>query len=315
MLLTIKPIYKYKTDLDTTREGTLYRILLPHEILNKNTIDPSPTTNLKEHTKTTVSRKDTGSFNDTVSFKDTMPSNDTVLYKDTVPFNDPRYHERTQVGSFNDTIRGHLMIPSKNKPSNLHLEINRSESPFFLKNNKEQLNNNNDESVVISFFNQRFMNFQNTLNAETTNTLLKNHGLNKILTCINRIPVDGTIRNPAGLLYKALNNSWELAPTKDEVNQIDKTAKSEGYKAKQEKERIEKINFEKAEAQARTEEERINNLFNTLSEKEKSNLREKALRELRSEYPDVSKNVFKNIVARKTMVMIKIHKIIGSSAQ
>ncbi len=174
------------------------------------------------------------------------------------------------------------------------------------KDNLKTIYKDNNRDVVINFFNRRFNNHQKTLSIETVDELLKNHDLDKILTYINRIPNDSSIRNPAGLLCKALNNNWELSPTREEILKKTELDREKGHKDQQKRERIERIKFEKA----KTEEEQFNKLFNSLPKGEQSKLRDKAVEKLRSEYSDVSPQIFDSVVATETMIMIKVRDML-----
>lgn len=174
----------------------------------------------------------------------------------------------------------------------------------YLKDNNS--NNNKNAYVVVNFFNKQFEKYQGTLSIETIEKLLKNHNIDKILAYINRISNNNSIRNPAGLLYKALNNNWELTPTKAEIINKEKLFNEKEFKTQQEKDRIERIIFEKA----KTEEEHFNKIFNDLSEKQQEELKTKASKILRTEYPEISLQTFNSIINRKVMIMIKVREIL-----
>lgn len=185
------------------------------------------------------------------------------------------------------------------------LNTDGSKKHFFPKYNlKIYINNNRD--VVVNFFNQRFKDHQKTLSIKTTERLLENHNLDKIIAYINRIPNDGSIRNPAGLLYKALDNNWELAPTKEEVLEKEVLRSKKEIEAQQEKNRIERAKFERAKA----EEKRLNRIFTNLSKRQQEQLRSKAIEILKCEYSSVSPQVFDSVVATETMIMIKMREIL-----
>lgn len=178
------------------------------------------------------------------------------------------------------------------------------------KDNLKTYKNNNRDAVVV-FFNQRFKNYQNSLNIQTINLLLKTHNIDKLLLYINRIPNDGSVRNPVGLLCKALNNNWELSPTKEEMLEKEKTTKEKEFEAQRENDKIERLKFEKTKAK----EEQLKKLFNNLSKKEQNRLKDKAIEILKSEYPNIPSQTFNSIIATKTMIMIKVCEILEKKSK
>lgn len=191
------------------------------------------------------------------------------------------------------------------KSSLTSLDTNSYKPSFFPKDNLKTFKDNNRD-VVVSFFNKKFENHQGTLSGETIEKLLKNHTPDKILAYINRISNNNSIRNPAGLLYKALNNNWELTPTKEEILNKETLIREKELNTQQEKDRIERIRFEKA----KTEEEQLDKVFTTLPQKQQEKLKTKAIDVLRTEYPETSPQIFNSIVARETMIMIKVRDIL-----
>ncbi|MBA7491550.1 hypothetical protein ES702_02098 [subsurface metagenome] len=174
------------------------------------------------------------------------------------------------------------------------------------KDNLKTTYKDNNRDVVVNFFNKRFETYQGTLSIETVKKISENHNIDKILTYINRIPNDNSIRNPAGLLYKALNNNWELTLTKEEMLEKKRLHREREFKTQQGKERIERMKFEKAKA----EEERLNKVFAILPKKQQKDLKAKAINVLKQEYLNISPRAFDFIIATKTMIMIKMREML-----
>lgn len=173
-------------------------------------------------------------------------------------------------------------------------------------NNTYSNNTNNNKDVVVNFFNQRFKNHQNSLNLQTVNLLLKNHNKDKILLYINRISTDDSIRNPAGFLCKALNNNWDLIPTKKELIEKQKLYTKKELKKQEEKNETEKRKFE----QIKIKEEQLNKIFSRLSNKEQNKLKKKAIKILKLEHPNISSQTFNTVIATETMIMIKVRELL-----
>lgn len=252
---------------DTNKRGTLYQIFLPTEIKGvKNTI-----------------------VNSTIVKNTIVNSTTPTVVKNTIPCSKKYYSQQKNIS----------LTP---------LNTNSYKTPFFPKDIYKDIykDNNRENNVVVNFFNQRFKEYQNTLTVKTINSLLEKYTLDKLLLYINRIPNDGSVRNPAGLLYKAIKNNWELTPTKEELIEKEKALKEGKFKAQQEKNKIERLNFEKTKAK----EDQLNKLFNGLPKKEQNKLKDKAIEILRDEYPNIPPQTFNSIIATETMIMIKVWEIL-----
>lgn len=220
-------------------------------------------------------------------------------------------YNKDQLSSINSSSRVKMTLLEKGstrvKMTPVQPKITKKSTP--LKTLKTLKTTTGENSVVVNFFNQKFKNQQNTLSSQTIDSLLQNHILEKILLYLNRIPSDNSIRNPAGLLYKALTNNWELTPTREEAKKRQKAIKDKEYKEQEEQDRKERLKLKEAQA----EEERLNRIFAGLPKEQQDKLKVKAMETLKAEHKGTSPQILNIILNSETMLMAKVWDLLGNN--
>lgn len=249
---------------------------------------------------------------------------------------DKDYYERKTQGLFNDLELSEYKYPSKRKqllePALEELEgvelttgilnyaklerttdgkdwkvvFKKSKKRLGIEHKKEQEEINNTTAQAMEFFNQRFPDKKGMLIEGTVEKLISEYSLDKVILHISRISNDGSVNNPVGLLRMSLEKNWDLAPTKEEIQEREKQAKDEQEKKEREEQQREKERYLKEKA----EEERLNKIFFSLPSEEQEKLKEEAKRLIIEQHIEDSQEKENKFFLIDTMVMIKVREIL-----
>ena len=182
----------------------------------------------------------------------------------------------------------------------------KSRKGLKLERREKQENENSKAASVIELFNKRFPQKKGTLKGEAIEALVKKYSLDKVMLNISRISNDGTVNNPVGLLRTSLEKEWDLPATKEEIQQQEKQARDEKEKKEREQQQREREEYLKT----KVEEERLNKIFFSLSQKEQEGLKEEARQKIITEHMEDSQEKTSKFFLMDIMVMIKVREIL-----
>jgi len=174
------------------------------------------------------------------------------------------------------------------------------------KHEKKQEKVNGETNLVIELFNKRYPEKKGTLKEEVAERLIKKHSLDKVMLHISRISNDETVNNPVGLLRTSLEKEWDLKPTQDEIQQKEKQARDEREKGEKARQQREKEEFLKT----KSEEERLNRMFFSLSEEEQESMKEEARRKITEEQIENNQQKTNKFLLMDVMVMIRVREML-----
>ena len=180
----------------------------------------------------------------------------------------------------------------------------KSKKGLKIESRGKQENENSEAAPVTELFNKRFPQKKGMLKGEAIEALIKKYSLNKVMLNISRISNDGTVNNPVGLLRTSLEKEWDLPPTKEEIQQQEKQIRNEKEKKEREQQQREREEYLKT----KEEEERLNKIFFSLSQKEQERLKEEARQKIITEHMEDNQGKTSKFFLMDIMVMIKIRE-------
>lgn len=190
--------------------------------------------------------------------------------------------------------------------SDWKIVIKKGRKKISIEQKKEKKENNQEAILAVELFNNRFPEGKGTLQEAMAQQLMDKYSAEKVMLHISRIPNNGTVKNPAGLLRKSLENSWEMVPTVEEIKEQEREIQDEKEKVKREKERQEREKF----LQQQEEEKRIDNIFESLTKDEQKFMKNEAKRLIIEQHIDNSPDRLNEFLLRDTMVMIKVREML-----
>jgi len=272
----IARIINFDGEIDTTGEGTLYRVFTPEEILNGI-------------------------------------SQEGILIKDISIMGIPKMGiPKQNKDIILDVGIPKEDIPKEGFENNgLNLGISNTgipkEDPLYKHTlTNTNTNNNRDAAVVLDIFNKSFPRYSGSLAYKTVLELIKEYGVDSIVINLGRIKEKKRLTNPAGLLIDSLKRGWQLPPTEEEIIKEERR-KIEEMGEVERKKREEEIKEIKKE---RKERERLEAKFKRLPQKEQEELKEKARELLREENKGISEEGLRFILSREMIVLYKTLELI-----
>jgi len=307
------------------QKGVNYRVLLPHEILNKKTYEGFDLKNISSIKEIDLKKFDQTKFDWSIF---TQTDNDKTKFVQTEinrtridqTKNDQSENDETESDwsktTLSDWVENDQTENDQTKEKllkikdldNDQVENDQTENDHIINNNIKNINinNNRDAAVVLDVFNKFFPKYNGSLAYKTALELIKEYGVDSIVINLGRIKEKKRLTNPAGLLIDSLKRGWQLPPTEEEIIKEERR-KIEEMGEIERKKREEEIKEIKKE---RKERERLEARFKRLPQKEQEELKEKARELLKEENKGIGEEGLRFILSREMIVLHKTLELI-----